>query len=110
MARSKGKRAPSPEEVTMGEELYLVHLKRVHDEPPSADDYDYAPPSPTSRKRSCSAGEELWNVHLKRSRGMEPDLDLDPEEKPAVVHEVRVSRYNLRQRSGGSKGVKASSA
>ena len=57
----------------MGEELYLVHLRRkdsphhVHDPEDSEDDQDY----PHARKRSRSVGEELYQVHLKRSEGLE---------------------------------------
>jgi len=46
-----------------GEELYLVHLKRLGESSDDEDDRDHPP-----RKRSCSIGEELYSIHLKRSK------------------------------------------
>ena len=60
--------------VTVGEELWEIHLTRARND--SVDDRDYeAPPSPVARKRSRSIGEELWEVHLKRSENLELDVD-----------------------------------
>lgn len=58
---------------TAGEELYLVHLRRMREE---EDDHDYLP----RKRRSSSIGEELWEVHRRRSQGTEDDLDRDIEE------------------------------
>jgi hypothetical protein len=57
---------------TVGEELYLVHLRRHEGEEPKAEDFDHTQ-TPTKRDRGLSAGEELWQIHLKRSRGEEVD-------------------------------------
>ena len=69
----------SPSKQTVGEELFLIHLRRTnsphHDHAEDEDDHDYEIP----RKRSRSVGEELFLTHLKRSEGLEPDYDTDPE-------------------------------
>ena len=69
----------SPSKQTVGEELFLIHLRRTnsphHDHAEDEDDHDYEIP----RKRSRSIGEELFLTHLKRSEGLEPDYDTDPE-------------------------------
>ena len=62
--------------VTVGEELWEIHLTRARND--FVDDRDYeVPPSPVARKRSRSRsiGEELWEVHLKRSENLELDVD-----------------------------------
>lgn len=97
---------------TPGEELYLIHLRRLREE---EDDHDHLP----RKRRACSAGEELWEVHRRRSVGMEEDYDEDmpcqdhnttgnmkTEEKnrsprsQKVVHDItsKCCRYNLRSR------------
>lgn len=53
---------------TPGEELYLIHLRRMREE---EDDHDYLP----RKRRSLSVGEELWEIHKRRSKGIEDDLD-----------------------------------
>ena len=57
---------------TIGEELWLIHLKRYH---PTPEDLDTPPPK--SRTRSKSIGEELYEVHLKRCKGLCFDTDTD---------------------------------
>lgn len=49
---------------TVGEELFLVHLKR---KAPKDEEEDYDEEPPIERKRKSSIGEELYQVHLKRS-------------------------------------------
>lgn len=90
---------------TVGEELFLVHLRRCRDE---EDDHDH---EEGPRKRSASTiGEELWEIHLKRSRGMEGSLDRDEDDvasgssgnKKAISSpskgETKCTRYNLRNK------------
>mmetsp|Transcript_16903 Transcript_16903/g.35008 ORF Transcript_16903/g.35008 Transcript_16903/m.35008 type:complete len:133 (+) Transcript_16903:206-604(+) len=63
---------------TVGEELYLVHLRRLlHEE----DDHDSFP----RKRRSSSVGEELWEVHRRRSQGVEDDSDRDTEEAHTII-------------------------
>ena len=95
---------------TPGEELYLVHLKRFHNE---EDDHDFLP----RKRRSSSVGEELWEIHMKRSQGLDDDSDRDTEDSLLLdkrnFHKHRVikvtsapekksekpkCRYNLRNR------------
>lgn len=87
---------------TVGEELYLVHLRRHEGEEPRPEDFDHSGDSTPTKKRSSSAGEELWNVHLKRSRGMEPDIDCERMEASAAgevpKEALKPCRYNLRTR------------
>lgn len=78
---------------TVGEELYLVHLRRHEGEDPRPEDFDL---DSSPKKRSSSIGEELWNVHVKRSRGMEPDEEKDAQE--TLKEESKPCRYNLRTR------------
>jgi hypothetical protein len=85
---------------TVGEELYLVHLRRHEGEEPRVEDFDFENPP---RKRSYSTGEELWNVHVKRSRGLEPDIDCKKPEGSSGHDELpkedtKPCRYNLRTR------------
>jgi hypothetical protein len=85
---------------TVGEELYLVHLRRHEGEEPRPEDFDFENPP---KKRSYSAGEELWNVHMKRVRGLEPDVDCEKPEGTAAHDEppkedTKPCRYNLRTR------------
>eukprot|EP01083_Nonionella_stella_P017809 49892_1 len=56
---------------TIGEELWLVHLKRYQASP---EDFDIVSPR---RKRSKSIGEELYEVHLKRCHGLDLGCDYD---------------------------------
>ena len=51
------------EKRTIGEELYLIHLKRQREH---EEDYNIVE---IPRKRSRSIGEELYEIHLKRSQG-----------------------------------------
>ena len=52
---------------TIGEELWLIHLKRHITTP---EDYDVP-----KRKRTKSIGEELYQIHLKRSQGVNFSYD-----------------------------------
>jgi hypothetical protein len=52
-------------QLTRGEELYLLHLSRFEKDERSPEDFDL---TITPRKRSTSAGEELWVVHCQRSQ------------------------------------------
>ena len=91
---------------SVGEELYLVHLKRHAREEPDEDDYDHEVP----RKRTHSAGEELWEVHLRRSQGEFEDKD-EKQAETSSKGKTRTSnkklpespqtscRYSLRSRS-----------
>jgi hypothetical protein len=84
------------QKTTVGEELYLVHLRRSAGESRNG----------SPRKRSHSVGEELWEVHIKRSRGSK--LDLDTENTVSFKQEDDIKRdspvdvkgcqYNLRKR------------
>lgn len=86
-----------------GEELYFIHLQRSAPGPhpeDAEDDHDYEAP----RHPKKTIGEELFEVHLKRSQGLEPDYDVDAEDKKpaAAKEEVKVEtqeikgHYNLR--------------
>ena len=92
---------------TIGEELYLVDLRRRSGTEPKEEDYDRTE-SP-NRKRAHSVGEELWEVHLKRSKGIAPDLDGDEEQegykkmKAAGVTPPQECKYNLRSKDEGKK-------
>ena len=84
---------------TVGEELYLVHLRRHEGEEPRPEDFDF---ENLPKKRSSSVGEELWNVHMKRSKGIDPDPDCETPEQ-GIAPDVKPSkegaepcRYNLR--------------
>lgn len=56
---------------TVGEELYLVHLRRSN--PKDNDDRDVETFSEKERVRSL--GDELFSVHLKRSEGSDSNYD-----------------------------------
>ena len=92
---NSGKRTP-------GEELYLVHLRRLREE---EDDHDHLP----RKRRSSSVGEELWEIHKRRSQGMEGDSDRDTDEsvlldkredpkKFVAASGKKKCRYNLRSK------------
>jgi hypothetical protein len=82
--------------MSVGEELFLVHLKRdehMHDDPETDDDIDLPPPH-QQRQRSKSIGEELYEVHVRRSNGLtdkdddEADVNAaDDVDADAVDHE-----------------------
>jgi len=57
--------------MTIGEELFLIYLKRRLPEE-EEEDHDV---EPERRVRSRSIGQELYEVHLKRSQGIELDFD-----------------------------------
>mmetsp|Transcript_122603 Transcript_122603/g.342051 ORF Transcript_122603/g.342051 Transcript_122603/m.342051 type:complete len:118 (+) Transcript_122603:68-421(+) len=101
---SSSSSSSKPKAETVGEELYLVHLRRHEGEEPRPEDFDFESPHHLLNKKRgySSAGEELWNVHMKRSRGMEPDIDCDGEEKPGgephPKEDIKHCRYNLRTR------------
>ena len=54
---------------TIGEELYLVYLKRRTPEEEDLDEEHH------HRKRSRSIGEELYSIHLKRSHDTGLELE-----------------------------------
>ncbi len=86
---------PEEKPETVGEELYLVHLRRHEGEEPRPEDFDME--SLTTKKRSYSIGEELWKVHVKRSRGVDcKEEENDAQETPK--EEIKHCRYNLRTR------------
>lgn len=99
---------------TVGEELYLVHLRRHEGEEVRPEDFDLLGNTTPNKKRSGSIGEELWHVHMKRSKGMEPDTDTDHDHNEEdESQETRIkdqqdstaqspSRYNLRTRRSKS--------
>jgi hypothetical protein len=64
---------------TIGEELFLVYLKRRS---PADEEEDEEPP--TERRRKMSIGEELFNIHLKRSCHNHNESDIDDAPKPLV--------------------------
>ena len=64
---------------TIGEELWLVYLKRYH---PTPEDVDL-PERRTKRKKTI--GQELYEVHLKRCQGLSCDCDYDYD-KNEVIH------------------------
>ena len=66
------------EKTTIGEELYLIHLKRRSG---NDDNDEISIEDPLPRKRSRSIGEELYEVHIKRSEGLAPDYDCGAESK-----------------------------
>lgn len=80
---------------TLGEELYLVHLRRHQGEEPKPEDFDHEGGTPMKRDRGLSAGEELWQVYLKRSQGVQMD-DIEDE---ALKEKVKPCPYNLRTRA-----------
>jgi hypothetical protein len=83
---------------TVGEELYLVHLRRHEGDEPKVEDFDFTTtPNPTPRDRSLSAGEELWRIHLQRSQGVEGGEE--KEEDLLRKEETKPCRYNLRTRT-----------
>lgn len=57
---------------TLGEELFLVHLRRQRNRIDSDDDGWNEEEKTPERKRSKSIGEELFEVHLTRSKGLLP--------------------------------------
>ena len=93
---------------TIGEELYLVHLRRRAGTETAEEDFDRVKP----RKREHDVGEELWEVHLKRSRGREEEGDGEDagykKTKPthnAVSSPPRQSKYNLRSKDVAKKNT-----
>ena len=93
---------------TIGEELFLVHLRRCEGKS-QLEDRDLPPELVEGRKRRAdSIGEELWQVHLKRSRGVDVD-DVDVAGPEQVVledpanHRKAPGRYNLRSRMTPTK-------
>jgi len=61
---------------TIGEELFLIHLKQESSKEENEKSLDEALP----RKRSRSIGDELYEIHLKRSQGLPPDYDIKKDE------------------------------
>ncbi len=78
---------------TIGEELFLVYLKRKGLE---NDEDDFDEVRPTERKRKISIGEELYQIHLKRSSNdADNDTDMNvphcQEEDNHKFHEVKAT-------------------
>jgi hypothetical protein len=90
---------------SLGEELYLVHLRRVAGVTPDEEDFDRGTFTP--RKRAHSLGEELWGVHLKRSRGLEGDLN---EEIPTDSAPNKSSERAAEKNKRGKKAKKETSS
>jgi hypothetical protein len=100
---------------TVGEELFLVHLKRCREEELEQQDHDILGPSPPRKRSNSKVGEELWEIHLKRSQGrvMEEDLgqdegiddtSLEKKEVSAPLYEAKIcTRYNLRSKDAPRK-------
>ena len=104
---------------TVGEELFLVHLKRCREEElDEHQDVDVFGTSPPLRKRSNSTvGEELWEIHRRRSQGLNEDEDRDVEDPnhaatecmekkdtPSKNEATKVcARYNLRSKDAPRK-------
>ena len=55
--------------ITVGEELFLVHLLRDRGD----ETFDHL--EQRHKRSSRTVGEELWDIHRKRSRGREDDAD-----------------------------------
>lgn len=92
---------------TVGEELFLVHLKRLHREEEAegdvdvVDDHDYliTTSGTSQRKRSGSTvGEELWQIHCKRSRGMSEEGEYDRDD----VNEVDSDEHHKQKKTVAS--------
>jgi len=99
MMRSSKDLKPIEEHHTIGEELFLVHLQRTSapDAHPEEAEDDHDLPHP--REPTKTVGEELFNVHLKRSQGMDPDYDVDIEQKKSDHHlKTTESPYALRSK------------
>lgn len=64
---SKGEAHPAHnrEKKTIGEELFLIYLKRRS---PEDVEEEQEEERPTKRRATASIGEELYLIHLKRSR------------------------------------------
>lgn len=92
LAALAGDSIHKPKPSTLGEELFLIHLRRdshMHDDPDEDDDIERLQPGdplmsckPPQRKRAKSIGEELYEVHVKRSQGLPPDYDNDADISP----------------------------
>lgn len=107
------------DKLTVGEELFLVHLKRCREEELEKQDREVFGTSPPRKRSNSTVGEELWEIHRRRSQGMPDDLDRDVDdhdpaenvEKKAVLapaaskgHEAKVcARYNLRSKDAPRK-------
>jgi hypothetical protein len=59
---------------TVGEELYLIHLRR-----------ESAGSTAEIHKHQALLGQELWNVHCQRSRGDSLEEDKDVQDKTPLV-------------------------
>lgn len=96
---------------TVGEELFLVHLRRAEGQAAAEDEHSSSSDTPPPleleegrKRRASSIGDELWQVHLKRSRGEEdhdlaPSLVPDHENIDKDTNSSSAGRYNLRSRT-----------
>lgn len=96
----------SAKSTTVGEELFLVHLRRCEGQA-QWEDRDLPPEllqEEGRKRRADSIGEELWQVHLKRSRGCD-DSDVAPAEHLTCENHHKATsttisgRYNLRSKT-----------
>lgn len=96
--------SPTKSTTTVGEELFLVHLRRTQGQA-QTEDRDLPPELEEVRKRTRanSIGEELWQVHLKRSRGYDEDEAQSPNNenhfKVLANDTTSGKRYNLRSKT-----------
>ena len=106
---------------TVGEELFLVHLKRCREEEllehQDVDVFHFGTSSPTRERSNSTVGEELWEIHRRRSQGLNEDDDRDVEssssgpaptksmeKKEGPKHETKAcARYNLRSKDAPRK-------
>eukprot|EP01083_Nonionella_stella_P105901 304911_1 len=86
---------------TVGEELYLVYLKRSQGQ----EDEDEEQVEPIRRRRKISIGEELYSVHLRRSQGLA--LDLDTSELPHDAEQNNQQNdYKVEKVEANTKNIK----
>jgi len=89
-----GEQKQAIEKKTIGEELFLIHLRRnerkrsMVDEDSDAEEIDERLP----RKRSRSIGEELFLVHLKRSEGCVENEEYANSNESQVSSEESIQR------------------
>mmetsp|Transcript_12342 Transcript_12342/g.17753 ORF Transcript_12342/g.17753 Transcript_12342/m.17753 type:complete len:126 (+) Transcript_12342:114-491(+) len=69
---------------TLGEELFLVHLRRQRNIDSDDDERNEEEKAP-ERKRSKSIGEELFGVHLTRSKGLLPQDTREENDKLEIT-------------------------
>ncbi|KAL3916692.1 MAG: hypothetical protein SGILL_005061 [Bacillariaceae sp.] len=101
---------------TVGEELFLVHLKRCREEELEQQQRDCGIIPPARKRSNSTVGEELWEIHLRRSQGLNEEDDRDVEEhasstesmekkaSASIKNEAKAcARYNLRSKDAPRK-------